>query len=484
MSIKQKAIKGVFWSVVQNWGSQFGSLIVFLVLARLLTPEAFGLVALANVFLTFMQIFLEQGFTQALVQRQELEPEHLDTAFWTNVISGVILAGLSFLGAGLIANFFGQPKLTPILQCFSFLFIVNSFGQVHRAILSRELAFKVMAIRSVVGILIGGCVGVGMAVAGFGVWSLVSQQFVFETVVVIVMWQAVKWRPRFVFSPTHFHHLFAFGINVVGFKFLKFFNKRSDNLLIGYFLGEVALGYYAIAYRVLQVMTQLLIGTTNQLALPTLSKLQDQPEKFRQVFYRATQFTSLVAFPTFAGMAALTPELVITLFGEQWQPSIPIMRVLAFAGILHTLSFFNASVLMAMGKPNWRFWISCLEAVVSFAACLLVIKWGIVAVAAAYVVSLYLTFPVGQKFVNQLIGVSPLVYCQQFITPIVSSLIMVAGILAFKFFLQDVIGGRVLLVTGTALGMLIYGLAIWILNPNLFGHLLNTVKLARSKESV
>jgi PST family polysaccharide transporter len=181
MNIKQKAIQGVVWSVIQNWGSQAGSLIVFLILARLLTPEAFGLVALANVFLAFMQIFLEQGFTQALIQRQELEPEHLDTAFWTNFFSGILLTIIGFAFASSVANIFNQPKLIPILQCFSGLFVINSLSHVHQAILSRELAFKIMAVRTLIGILIGGIVGVVMAVSGFGVWSLVSQQVVFET---------------------------------------------------------------------------------------------------------------------------------------------------------------------------------------------------------------------------------------------------------------------------------------------------------------
>lgn len=132
MSIKQKAVKGVVWSVIQNWGSQTVSLIVFLILARLLTPEAFGLVALANSLLGFMKIFTEQGFTKALVQRQELEPEHLDTAFWSNLVGSLLLTIITFIGAEYIATIFNQPKLTAILKCFSFLFLINSISHVHR----------------------------------------------------------------------------------------------------------------------------------------------------------------------------------------------------------------------------------------------------------------------------------------------------------------------------------------------------------------
>ncbi|MGL5080408.1 MAG: MOP flippase family protein [Microcoleaceae cyanobacterium] len=482
MSIKQKVFKGVIWSAIQNWGSQAGSLIVFLVLARLLTPEAFGLVALANTFLLFMQILLEQGFTQALIQRQDLEPEHLNTAFWTNVLIGICLTALSLLLADSIAGMFNQPDLAPILRCFSILFCVNALRHVHEAILSREMAFKVMAIRTLIAILFGGIVGIVMAISGFGVWSLVSQQIVFESVAVLVLWQAVSWRPQFQFSSKHFQDLSSFGINVMGFKFLRFISKRSDNLIIGFFLGEVALGYYAIAYRVLEVMTQLLVSTSNQVALPTFSKLQAEPERFRHAFYRVTQLTSLVAFPTFLGMATLAPEVVTVIFGEQWIPSIPIMQVLSFVGILHSLSYFNASVLTAMGRPDWRLRVNFLEAILSSVACLVAVKSGIIAVALAYTISLYLVFPVSQIAVSQLIHVPIITYLKQFVTPLISTYLMVISVLVLKYCLGSSVHPGLLLIIGTATGMIIYGLAVRIIDPELFHQLLNLFKTLKPQK--
>lgn len=486
MSIKQKALKAVVWSAIQNWGSQAGSLIVFIILARLLSPEAFGLVALANVFLAFMQIFLDQGFAKALIQRQHLEPEHLDTAFWTHLISGIVLTGLSFTTAGLVANFFKQPQLIPILQCFSFLFFINSLSHVQKAILMREFAFRTMATRALLGIFIGGVVGILMALWGFGVWSLVSQQFLYESVEVFVLWGASDWRPRFKFSIKHFQELFSFGINIVLFQFLSFFNKRSDNLLIGYFLGEVALGYYAIAYRVLQVMTQLLVFTTKQVALPTFSRLQTEPERFRQAFYKATQFTSLIAFPTFLGMATLAPELVVSLFGEQWIPATPVMQVLAFAGMINSISLFKGSVFMAMGKPSWQLKIGIFQAALNLIAFLVAVRWGITAVALAYVISSYIVFPISQWAVSKLINIPLLMYLKQFITPLISSLVMVCFIVISKIILDNWINEQGLLVVCTCIGIISYGLMIRIVDVELFKELINIVRISllsiRSKE--
>lgn len=264
MNIKKKTIQGIFWSGLQNWGSQAGSFIIFLILARLLTPEAFGLVALANVLINFMQIFLNQGFAQVLIQKQDLESQDINTVFWTQVFTGCLLTTITFFSAILISKVFHQPSLIPILQILSLVFIVNAFSQTQASLLRRDFKFKVLATRSLLGIIIAGIVGVVMALLGYGVWSLVSQQLTYELMGVIVLWTASNWRPKWQFSWITLTEIFSFSINVLGYKMVEFFNQKTDNLLVGYFLGEVALGYYAISHRILEVMTQLLIGTLNQ----------------------------------------------------------------------------------------------------------------------------------------------------------------------------------------------------------------------------
>lgn len=476
MNLKQKAFTSLLWSLVQNSGSQIFSLIIFLVLARLLTPETFGLIALANVFLAFMQIFRQQGFSKALIQRENIEPEHLDAAFWSQVVFGILLMGVTYFSAGLVAGIFAQPKLIPILQTLSLIFIINSFSHVHNAILEREFAFKIIAMRVLLATLISGIVGVSMAFAGYGVWSLVTLNIMVELVSSIVMWTAIDWRPKFRFSIKHFQDLFGFGMYVLAFKFIKFFDKRADNLLIGYFLGEVALGYYAIAYRILEVMTQLLVKTTNKVALPTFSRLQTEPERFRQLFYKTTQFTSIIAFPTYLGLVVFAPELTVTLFGEQWIPSIGAMRILALEGIILSLSQFHKSVFVSMGKPSWTVRVSLLNAAANLVACLIAVRWGIIAVATGYIISSYLVFPLSQWEVNKLININLMNYSRQFITPVVSTGIMVVAILTAKHFLADTLNSLFLIIVGTLIGILVYALCIKIFEPQLYKQLWNFFK--------
>lgn len=437
MSLREQAAKGVVWSVIQKWGREAVSFLVFVVLSRVLAPEAFGLVALATVFTAFVQIFLDQGFSAAIVQRRELEREHLDTAFWISVLTGILLTIGGVALSGWIAQFFGEPRLGPVLRWLSLSFIVSALSSTQIAILQRNLAFKSLAARSLVATVAGGIVGVIMAFAGYGVWSLVAQNLANGVAGALVLWQASDWRPGFNVSRTHYKELFVFGVSIVGNNILNVLTRRSDDFLIGYFLGPRLLGYYTIGYRLLLVMMRLVTGITNSVAFPAFSRLQHNPDRMLGAFYSVTQYTSLLAFPVFIGLATLAPELVPALFGEKWAPSIPVMRILAFVGILQSVLFFNGTVLKASGKPSWQFNIMLLNFVCSLIGFLIAVRWGIVAVAASFVIVGYLVAPISFVAVRRVIEIDFKTYLRQFVAPLSASLTMVAVIVGLKYLLKD-----------------------------------------------
>ena len=330
MSLKQLAIRGIIWSLIQRWGSQAITFTVFLLLARLLEPQAFGLIALATVFLAFVQIFADQGFSSAIIQRGNLEPEHLDTAFWVNVSIGTLLTIIVVTAAGLVAAFLKEPDLVPVLRWLSFSFPLTALSSVQEAILTRELNFKALMLRSLLGIFSGGIAGVTMALLGFGVWALVGRQLIDAIVDVVVLWTMSRWRPGFRISLRHCKELFSYGINLIGFRIVNFFNRRSGEFLIGYLLGSVALGYYTIAYRIVLIFIEVMIGAIQKLAFPVFSRMQFDLKRLRQAYLEAIQLTSLVAFPVFLGLSVLAPEIIVVAFGEQWIPSISVMQILGF----------------------------------------------------------------------------------------------------------------------------------------------------------
>lgn len=437
MKLREKAAKGVFWSVAKQWGMEAISFLTFIVLARLLTPEEFGLVALAGVFMHFIKIYLDQGFGAAIIQREDIEPEHLDTAFWTSIGMGLALTTITIAASSLIAGIFDEPRLTPILIGLSFGFFFGALGSVQGAILRRQFAFKSLAARSLAATTAGSIVGVSMALAGFGVWSLVAQNLIQNLADSLALWWASDWRPRLVFSKKHFQDLFGFGASIVGSKTLEFTNRRSDDFLIGYFLGATQLGFYSMGYRLLLVLIRMLTGITNFVAAPTFSRLQDDPERMRKVYYRVTQYSSFLAFPAYIGLGLIAPELIPALFGENWEPSVPVMQILVLVGLLSSLMVFNGSIMKAYGKPSWHLGILVITSVSTVLGFLLAVRWGIVAVATSFVIVSFLLAPISYFAVHRLIKINFKTYFRQIVAPLSASLIMVVVVSGLRYLLRN-----------------------------------------------
>jgi O-antigen/teichoic acid export membrane protein len=472
-NLREKAVKSVIWTAIESWGRQAVSLVVFFILARLLNPETFGLIALAYIFIEFVQIFVDQGFSVAIIQRQDIDTEHLDTAFWTNLGISILLTLLSLAGAGLASDFFKQPQLIPIIQWLSISFTFSGLSSVQQAVLERRFAFKSLAIRSLLAVIIGGIVGIVMAFLRFGVWSLVGQQLSSSLVQLLVLWRISDWRPGFKFSFIHAKELFEFGINICAFNIINFINRRSDDLLIGYFLGLTALGYYSVAYKLLLVMMQVLISTTAKVALPIFSRLQGEPERLLSAFYSATQFTGLIVFPIFLCVPVLATEFIKVFFGEQWVQSIPVLQVLSLIGPVHLIVFYNNSVILALGKPSWRLWIQLVNTVTNVVGFALVVKMGIVAVASAYVVRGYLILPLSLFVINKLIKINIINYLRLYIVPLLASGVMIGTILLTKYFLGSSIKASILLAIALLLGTSTYILTLSVISPKLFRQLLD-----------
>jgi PST family polysaccharide transporter len=467
VNLQQKAVKGVAWSAIQRVSSQIISFFVFLVLSRLLEPEAFGLFAMANVVLAFVQIFLDQGFSQAIVQREELNKAHLNTAFWANTVFGVAMAIVGVTLSNLMAKLFRAPDLSPVVQWMVISFIFMGLSSTQQALLQRDLAFRSLALRSLVAELIAGVVAISLAFLSYNVWSLVAQALIRVIVGMVILWMASDWRPGFQFSIAHLRALSSFGINIVGNRLVNFFNQRTDEILIGYFLGTSALGFYTIGFRILRVITRLLTESIDAVAFPTFSRLQVDRERFRQAFFQVIQTTSLIAFPGFLGISIIAPELVIAFFGEKWAPSIPVMQVLAFIGILNATSYFNATALVSVGKPFWLFMTNLINALMNIIAMLIAVRWGIVAVAVAYVIRGYFLAPIPIWLLHRSINLNVRRYLLQLLPAIVGSIVMGIGVLGIKGFFLDRFPVGINVVLYTVIGMLVYCLVIWLVFPSI-----------------
>ena len=393
MNIRQRTARGVFWTGFQNATRRLITLVVFLLLARLLTPEEFGLVALAGALVAFVEFFIRIGFAEAIVQRKDLEPAHLDTAFWTMLGSGVLLNLLAFVLAGPVATLFHSEQLAPILRWLSISILLISLTRVQDAVLRRAFNFKGLAIRTVTASFAGGVVGVGFALNGMGVWSLVAQQLVESSVGLIVLWAASSWRPGINFSSRHLRDLFRFGINIMGAQMMHYVNQYADRLIIGYFLGPVALGYYAVGHRLILIVQQVLNNTFVTVFYSTFSRIQDDYKRTRAAFFKSTQLISLVVIPVFVFLSVAGPETVQVLFGNKWANSSEIIQLLALAALLQSVIIFNDPVFKASGRPGLAFRLSAARAVLGVLLLLVFVHYGVIAAAAAMLLRAALLVP-------------------------------------------------------------------------------------------
>ena len=475
MGIRDAAVEGVKWSAIQNWASRGLSTLLFIFLARLLRPEDFGLVALSSVFIALLTIFQEQGLSRTLIQRDELAEDEVDTAFWFGLGAGGVLTILLLFLAPLAGQAFGEPRLTPILRWLSLSFILGGLNSTQAALLYRHLRFKPLAVRSLLATLLSGVLAVGLALNGAGVWALVAQSLAKPAISCVVLWTASDWRPRFRFSRRHLRMLTSFSANILALDLLSFVNRRSDDLLIGAVLGPVALGYYTVAYRLLLTMTDVFTSTVSVVSLPIFSRMQRDLPRLLRAFYAATRMTSALAVPAFVGVAVTAPDIVPVLFGEQWARSIPVMQILTVIGILHSVAFFNRSVMIAVGQPGHALRIALLNAVLNVAFFAVAVRWGIFAVALAYVLRGWLLAPLPLIVLRKSIALNYRDYVRNLMAPLAASTLMALAVLGLQQLMRPT-GDAIRLAACVAVGATVYGVAMRLTAPTLFQEIYGTIR--------
>jgi len=445
-------LRGIGWSVGQNLSSQLVSTLVFVVLTRLLDARDFGLVAYASVFISFVQMFVEQGIPDAIVQGKDLEDEDFDAAFWCNLALSLVLAALVFIAAPFAGAHLHEPRLAAILPWLGLALPLSGLASVQGALLRRQMHYRPLAIRTIFGTVGGGIAGVAMACLGFGVWSLVGQMLANSIIAVIVTWSVTEWRPRWRLSWYRLRRLRGFAMHVTASAFLDYFNRRADDFLIGFYLGPVVLGYYSVAYKVLLTLTRLLTSPLNSVALAAFSRLQADRDAFRQVFFRCARGAAYSAFPVFLGVLAVAPEFVNVCFGRQWSASIPVLRILCLIGLLHSVAFLHGTALRALGRANWQMWFTLGGALTNVAGFLFAVRYGISAVAAAYVLSGYAWLAVDLALLRSALGISIAPYLRRLALPAAASVAMAVAVLLTRHLYVERVSDGWSLVIGSSIG--------------------------------
>lgn len=430
MALRSLIAKGLKWQAVNAAGRQILSLVVFTVLARLLEPAAFGLIGLVGVYLAFVSVIADQGISAALIQRAQLDTEHRDTAFWFNMACSVGLCGLTILLSEPVATIFNEPSLAPLLAWSSVALILNALSAVHNTLFVKEMDFRQPAIRALLGSAAGGLVGIGLALAGAGVWALVGQQLATAAASTIFVLLVSDYRPSLKFSFQHLRELFGVSFSVFFTGVLWFAASRVDQVVIGRFAGAAPLGLYVIAGRIPALLRSISHQPLNDLSLPALSKLQGEPARMREMIYRGMELNSMVSLPTFIGLAAVAPTLVPLLFGNQWTAAVPLLELLSIYTLVMGLLAYCHPALLATGASRSYLAINSLCALGAVIAAVVGIRFSVEAVILGLTANMFLTGFSSLIVLKFRMGLSPWRYCRPILVPAAASIAMFAVVRA------------------------------------------------------
>lgn len=432
-TITGKAVGSLKWSALMEVVSRTAQPIVFVVLARLLTPNDFGVVATAMIAISFSQMFWDAGLSKALIQTREAPEDAAHVVFWTNVVLGLLIYLLLFTAAPAIALFFNSPASGPVLRVLGIQIVIASLTSVQQALFVRDLDFRGLFWIKLFTAFISGMFSIPLALYGYGVWALVAGTLAGQVLNLYLLWKRSTWRPQFSYDVVLARSLFSFGFWVLLESFGAWLITWGDNLIVGRFLGVHDLGVYRTGWLLVTIIFGLVLNPFLPVLYPTFSRLQDDLPALKNTFHRVNRVVSALALPMGTGLLLVGQEVVALLFGEKWHGLGFVLSVLGLTCSISWLISLNTELYRAMGRPdvNTRIlWIYLLFFLPSlyFAA-----RFGIEAFTFTRLALVLIGVPIQVYFCVRMLRVSPFYLWQEGKPMILSTIIMAVGVSVLKW---------------------------------------------------
>ena len=348
--------KGVFtnliWRFAERCGAQGVAFVVSIVLARLLAPEAYGTIALVTVFTTILNVFVNSGLGNALIQKKDADDLDFSSVFYFNVAMCLVLYTGIFLAAPLIARFYNDETLTPVVRVLSLTLVISGVKNVQQAYVSRTMQFRKFFYSTLGGTIGAAFVGIFLAYRGCGVWALVAQQIFNATVDTVILWLTVKWRPKAAFSFTRLKGLLSYGWKLLASALLDTVYNDVRQLIIGKMYSTADLAYYNKGQQLPNLAVENINTSIDSVLLPTLSQAQDDPQRLKAMTRRAIQTSTYIMAPVMMGLAAVAEPLIRLLLTEKWLPCVPFLRIFCVTYMLYPVHTANLNAIKAMGRSD------------------------------------------------------------------------------------------------------------------------------------
>lgn len=452
--LKHKAVKGAFWNIGQTLANQAVAFVISVIIARLVLPSQFGLIAMLGVFTSIAACFIDSGLSVALIRKNNRTDIDCSTMFYFNVVIAIIFYIILFFSAPLIANFYHMSELILILRMSALGLIIGSTTSVQKMLYRAKLDFKTPAICGFISQVVSGVIGIVMAYSDWQVWALVWQSIIGTVMSTILLWIASGWHPLLAFSWTSLRESFGFGSKLLISGLLDTTYSQIYPITIGKFFSPTQLGYFNRAFNLSSLVSATPTSMVGAVTFPTLCKLQDNDDILANGYRRMIRLMSFIIFPLALGVGAVSYPLINVMLTQKWIYAATLLQIVVFSGMWYPIHALNLNLLQVKGRSDLFLRLEIIKKVLGVAVMCVTIPLGIEAMCYGSIVTSLLCLIINTHYTKRLIGLGLVQQARDFMRSLLLSLVMFAACRVVIHFTGDGIIG---LICGIATGIIVYG---------------------------
>ena len=453
VSLKRQAFHSIIWKIFETGGTQLIQFVISVVLARLVMPDQFAAIAMLTIFLAVAGVFVNSGFSSALVRKTNRTQRDCCTVFYFNIVVAFISYIILFVIAPFVADFYNLPELTILLRVMSLTIVISSFSAVHRTLFTAEMNFKALAVYNLVALIISGAIGILLAYKGFQVWALVIQSLVSSVLGTFFVWYKSPWRPSWMFSKQTLKEFFGFGSKLLGSSLLDTIYNNIYGVVIGKFFAHADLAYYNRAQGLTTMTSATPTGVLQSVTYPTMCKMQDDIGRMREVYRKMIKISAFVIFPLCLGIGAVSYPLINVLYTDIWIYAATLLQIIVFAGMWYPIHAINLNLLIVKGRSDLFFRLEIIKKIVGVAILVITLPIGLEAMCYGSIISSLISLVINTYYTNKLINLSII---QQFKDLFPTLVLSIGMFIACKVFSTFMGNGLESLISSILLGIVIY----------------------------
>ncbi|THH36365.1 MOP flippase family protein [Neolewinella litorea] len=428
-SFRKKTISGLKWNAVSRGVVQVSTIVLGIVLARLLSPAEFGLIAMVTVLTGFGSVFVDFGFTSAIIQNKSSDQRHWSSVFWLNLSVSILIAVVLCFSAPYIADFYNEAELRLVTIVIAWTFVFQSFNLVQEALLRKRMEFKQLTIIRIVAQLVGGGAGIYAALIGMSYWSLVVKEYATILCTNVGIWYISSWRPGWILEKSAIREMVSFSLPLMGSQTLNYWTRNADNLMVGKVLGENALGVYSRAYTLMLLPLNNISNVISGVMFPAYSQIQDEKERIKRIYLRITRVIGYLTFPMMFGLCVVAEPFIALLLGPQWMGVVPVIEILAPLGAVQSISTLEGNIFLSQGATRLQFVTGIISKVVMVGAMAVgLYLGGLTGIAWAYLLSSTTVAFFMFHYMGKLIDLSLYEICENLFTVLLAAVTMAVSV--------------------------------------------------------